>query len=463
MTSLYPAAMNPYRCPRPTRPLDAVVEIPGSKSITNRALAAAALADGVSILTGALLAEDTRLMIDALRALGIAITLDEATCTLEVTGCGGHPPVDEAELLCGNSGTTLRFLTALCAAGYGNYRLDGTPRMRQRPVGSLVVALRALGAKVEFHDIEGFPPLTVHAEHLHGGQVVLDASVSSQFVSALMLAAPCAGDDVFLELLPPVVSRPYLDMTSRVMDAFGVSVISQAADAAGVTTSAENKTLAHRLTREGSAKVIIPAPQRYEARVYPIEPDASNACYFLAAPAVAGGRVTVKGLTSASIQGDASFTRVLEMLGCSVESHADGVTIGGPPACKKLNALDIDLNAMPDQAQTLAVLALFAEGPTTIRNVANLRVKETDRLSALACELRTLGAQVEERADGLTILPPVRLTPAAIETYDDHRMAMSFALAGLGVEGVAISNPGCCAKTFPEFFRTWDRMLSPSR
>ncbi len=430
--------MNSYRCPRPTRPLDAVVEIPGSKSITNRALAAAALADGVSILTGALLADDTRLMIDALRALGIAITLDEATCTLEVTGCGGHLPVDEADLVCGNSGTTLRFLTALCAAGYGTYRLDGTPRMRQRPVGSLVDALRALGAKVEFHDRDGFPPLTVHAEHLRGGEVVMDASVSSQFVSALMLAAPCAGDDVFLELLPPVVSRPYLDMTTRVMDAFGVSVVAQAAGAAG------------------STKIIIPAPQRYEARVYPIEPDASNACYFLAAPAVAGGRVTVKGLTRASIQGDAAFTRVLEMLGCGVESHADGLTISGPPAGKKLNALDIDLNAMPDQAQTLAVLALFAEGPTTIRNVANLRVKETDRLSALACELRKLGAQVEERADGLTIVPPEKLTPATIDTYDDHRMAMSFALAGLGVEGVVISDPDCCAKTFPEFFAVWD-------
>ncbi|MCC7291565.1 MAG: 3-phosphoshikimate 1-carboxyvinyltransferase [Phycisphaerales bacterium] len=458
--------MNPYRCPRPTRPLDAVVEIPGSKSITNRALVAAALADGVSILRGALLAEDTRLMIDALRALGIAITIDEASCALEVSGCGGHLPADEADLFCGNSGTTLRFLTALCAAGYGTYRLDGTARMRQRPVGSLVDALRALGAKVEFEQQEGFPPLTVHAEHLRGGELRMDASVSSQFVSAMMLAAPCAGDDVLLELLPPVVSRPYLDTTWRVMDAFGVAVIAQPPCAAGVLTGAAGPTPTCHATRDGSAKIIIPAPQRYEARVYPIEPDASNACYFLAAPAVAGGRVTVKGLTRASIQGDAAFTQVLENLGCRVESRADGMTVTGPPAGTKLHSLDIDLNAMPDQAQTLAVLALFADGPTTIRNVANLRVKETDRLAALERELRKLGAHVEEREDGLTILPPAPIRPATIETYDDHRMAMSFALAGLGVEGVVISDPGCCAKTLPEFFAVWDaciRSRNPQR
>ncbi len=431
--------MESHRCQAAVGPLDAVAELPGSKSLTNRALAAAALADGTSLLTGILVAEDTRLMIDALAALGVRTTLDEAGCAAEVTGCRGQLPESEAELFCGNSGTTIRFCAALSALGCGHYLLDGVQRMRQRPISGLVDALKPLGVAVEYLGEQGYPPLTIHAGGLSGGHVAFHDSESSQFISALLLAAPYATRDVLVDVTGTVPSAPYLRMTTAVMDRFGVPVIEQ--------------------YHPKEAKFIVPAPQRYQAVSYHVEPDASNATYFLAAPAVAGGRVTVKGLGTASIQGDVHFVDVLEEMGCAIERQPDRTTVIGPPEGKRLRGVDVDLNAMPDTVQTLAVVALFAAGPTTIRNVANLRVKETDRLAALARELTKLGAAVDETQSGLTVHPPEGIRPASIDTYNDHRMAMSFAVAGMACDGLQINDPACCRKTFPDFFERFGRLV----
>lgn len=431
-----------YNCKPADRPLDAVVTVPGSKSITNRALIVAALADGTSILSNLLLADDTRLMFEALRSLGIRITVDESECLAEVSGCRGLLPVSESKLDCGNAGTVMRFCTALVSLGQGRFELDGVARMRQRPIGGLVDVLQALGAGVEFLDRQGYPPLAVHANGLTGGHIEFRSPPSSQFVSAVLLVAPYAARDVLVDVTGKVTSKPYLRLTASVMGAFGVPVIAQ--------------------YRQDEAKFIVAAPQRYGATTYAVEPDASNSTYFLAAPAIAGGRITVEGLGTASDQGDARFVDVLERMGCLIERKPDRLTVYGPENDAPLHGIDIDLNDMPDTVQTLAVLALFADGPTTIRNVANLRVKETDRLAALQKELTKLGAHVEERPDGLKIEPPRMIAPATIDTYNDHRMAMSFVLAGLRAEGVIIRNPGCSAKTFPDFFQRFEGLATVS-
>lgn len=430
--------MDEYVCQPASAPLDASVRLPGSKSITNRALIIAALADGHSLLTDILLADDTRLMLEALRSLGIAVTLDEAGPHAEVSGCGGHLPATEANISCGNAGTVMRFGAALAATGFGTFELDGVERMRARPIGDLVDALRMLGCGVEFLGVEGYPPIRVYARGLRGGEVAFAAPSSSQFISALLLAAPCAGQDVFIEIAGPVPSVPYLKMTTSVMDRFGVAVVERyEADA---------------------VRFVVAAPQRYTGCTFAVEPDASNATYFLAAAAVAGGRVTVEGLGTDSVQGDARFVDVLERMGCAVEREPTRLTVTAPADGAPLRGIDVDLNEMPDTVQTLAATAMFADGPTRIRNVANLRVKETDRIAALATELTRLGATIDERPDGLTIHPPKQIKPATLDTYDDHRMAMSLALVGLRVPGVVIRDPGCCAKTFPDFFDRWRRL-----
>lgn len=433
--------MTDHACQPLAGPLDATVTLPGSKSITNRALVAAALADGQSVLSGALLAEDTWLMIEALRSLGVPVTVDEAGRAIEVSGCRGHIPESEARLFCGNSGTTIRFCTAVAALGQGRYELDGISRMRQRPIGGLVAAIRSLGGGIECLGREGFPPIVVHACGLRGGEVLFESPESSQLVSALLLASPGARGDVLIEVRGDVPSVPYLRMTSEVMAAFGVTVLAQ-------DSSEEN----------GAARFIIETPQRYQGRNFRIEPDASNATYFWAAAAVAGGRVRVEGLGSDSIQGDVRFVDVLERMGCRAEREAGSITVHGPAPGERLRGIDVDLNEMPDTAQTLAVTALFADGPTTIRNVGTLRVKETDRIAALATELRKFGAEVEELPDALVVAPPADLAGLGagerigVETYNDHRMAMSLAVAGLRVSGVVIRGKECVGKTFPEFF-----------
>jgi len=434
--------MDTYRCQVVSGPLDAVVRVPGSKSITNRALIVAALADGTSLLSEVLLAKDTRLMIDALRGLGIAVTVDESDCRVEVTGCRGHIPEGSAKLLCENAGTVMRFCAALTALGYGRYELDGSERMRQRPIGALAAVLQTLGTGIEYQSKEGFPPLVVHAKGLSGGHVAFHSPESSQFVSALLLVAPYASRDLFIDVTGNVTSAPYLKMTTALMLAFGVSVVEQ--------------------YEADRARLVVEAPQRYRGETYTIEPDASNATYFLAAAAVVGGRVTVKGLGVDSIQGDVRFVDVLEQMGCAVERHPDRISVCGPPEGKRLRGIEVDLNHMPDTVQTLAAVAMFADGPTVIRNVANLRAKETDRLAALSRELAKVGAALEEWPDGLRIVPPATLRPAEINTYDDHRMTMSFAVLGLKCAGLVIRDPDCCAKTFPDFFERFETLVAGS-
>ncbi len=428
-----------YQCQLAAGPIHGSVSLPGSKSITNRALIVAALADGTSVLQDILLAEDTELMIEALRALDISITIDSADHIAEVSGCSGLLRSCEAEIFCGNSGTTLRFCLALAAIGQGQFKLDGIERMRERPIGALVEALCQLGVGMAYDGQEGFPPVVVHSNGLRGGQVSIDSPESSQFISALLLASPYAAQDIMMEVTGLIPSRPYLAMTTNVMNDFGVSVLTHFNDD----------------TRE--ARFIVEAPQRYKSRTYAVEPDASNASYFLAVPAVIGGAMTIQGLGTSSVQGDVRFVDVLEQMGCEVTRQPDSLTVTRR-SDSLLTGIDVDLNDMPDTVPTLAVLALFASGQTTIRNVASLRVKETDRLAAVTKELRKIGAQVDEQEDSLRITPPTELCAANIETYNDHRMAMSFALAGLQVPGLTIQNPNCCAKTFPDFFQRFEKI-----
>ncbi|MFQ5805142.1 MAG: 3-phosphoshikimate 1-carboxyvinyltransferase [Phycisphaerae bacterium] len=419
----------------PVGPVDAVVRLPGSKSLTNRYLLCMALADGHSTLRAASLSDDALRMIDGLRRLGIHVELHDDAELIEIRGCRGQIPAGEAELDAGNAGTAMRFLTALACLGRGRYRLDGSARMRERPIGQLVGALQELGAGIGHDEAEGYPPLTMVARGLAGGQVELVSPLSSQFVSALLMVAPYATRDVLIRITGEVLSRPYMDMTIKVMRSLGVEV----------------------LASDDFDRFVVPATQRYRADDIAIEPDASAATYFWAAAAISGGRVRVRGLSCRSLQGDAGFVDVLERMGCQVEEREDALGVKGPPA-GTLRGIDIDLNAMPDAAQTLAVVALFATGPTRISNVANLRIKETDRLAALESELIRLGARVEMSGDGLTITPPAQITPAAIETYDDHRMVMSFALVGLGADGIVVKGADCVSKSFPDFFGALARL-----
>jgi 3-phosphoshikimate 1-carboxyvinyltransferase len=416
-----------------SQPIDRTVRLPGSKSLSNRALLIAAVAQGASKISGLLLADDTHLMLDALRSLGIAIRTDEDRRQAVVQGRGGGWPNAEADIFCGNAGTVMRFLTAACCIGHGDYRLDGVARMRARPIGGLVDALRDLGAMVGYEENDGCCPLTIRARGLRGGTVRLDSPLSSQFVSALLMVAPRAARDVMIDIAGPLPSRPFVDMTLGVMDAFGVSVV-----------------------EDRARKFIIPCGQMYRPIDYEVEPDATAASYFFAAAAMTGGRLTVEGLGLQSRQGDAAFVEVLKKMGCRVERTEQATTVWGPPG--RLCGVDVDLNDMPDVAQTLAVLAAFAHGPTHIRNVANLRIKETDRLDALATQLGRLGVETEVREDSITIRPDTPPVAAAIDTYDDHRMAMSFALAGLRLHGVRIRHPDCVAKTFPAFFDLWSEL-----
>ncbi len=413
-------------------PVRGSIRPPGSKSITNRALVCAALAKGPSVLRGALDSEDTQVMIAALGELGIGVAVEDRGRTLRVSGCGGAIPATRAELFVANSGTTMRFLTAMVAAGNGEFRLDGVARMRERPMGDQVAAMRALGVDVACEGPNECPPIVVRASGLRGGQASIGGSTSSQFLSGLMMAAPYAAVDVELIVADGLVSVPYVAMTRRVMEEFGGEAA--AADDYGT--------------------IRVSHTRRYVGREYAIEPDASAASYFLAASAITGGRVTIEGLSRDSLQGDVAFAKCLEDMGAVVTFAADSISVEGRP----LAGIDVDMNAISDTVPTLAVAALFAEGPTHIRNVAHIRHKETDRIAAVACELRKLGAMVEESPDGLRISPgPLR--GAAIDTYNDHRMAMSFAVAGLRVPRLRINDPGCVGKTYPEFFEDLGRLV----
>ena len=413
-------------------PVDATVRVPGSKSLTNRALAVAALADGASALDGALVAEDRAVMAEGLRRLGIPV-IGEGT-EVRVEGAGGRIPAAVADLDLRLSGTAIRFLTAICALGAGRYRLDGTARMRERPIADLLAALRALGADVHDETGSGCPPVVVRGRGLPGGTARVAGGRSSQYLSALLIAAPAARGPVRLEVEGTLLSRPFVDMTLQVMAAFGVEV-----------------------ERDGYHAFQV-QPRRYRPRRYEVEADAMAAGYVWAAAAVTGGRVRTPGVGAGSAQGDRRLADVLAEMGCTTLWSEDGCEVRGPTGA--LRGGVFDLNDMPDQAQTLAVCALFADRPVRIENVWNLRIKETDRLHALARELARLGARVDEEEDALTVHPlgPGDAVPAVIETYGDHRMAMAFAVAGLRLDGLALRDPGCVAKTYPGFFADWERL-----
>jgi 3-phosphoshikimate 1-carboxyvinyltransferase len=417
---------------QPTGPLHARIRPPGSKSLTNRALICAALAEGDSVLPGALDSEDTRVMMEALRRLGIAVAHDRPSRTIRLSGCGGRLRATPVQIDVANSGTSLRFLTALLTLGQGMFRLDGSPRMRQRPVQDLLDALAQLGGQAVSELGTGCPPVVLAAHGLPGGKATIAGNISSQFLSGLLMAAPYARSPVEIVVAGELVSQPYVEMTLAVMRAFGVSP-----------------------QTEGLSRFRVAAGQGYRGRHYPIEPDASAASYFFAAAAIAGGSVTVEGLSRRSLQGDVAFCECLRQMGCRVDYAADAITVTGGP----LVGIQADMNAVSDTVQTLAAVALRAHGPTTITGVAHIRHKETDRIAALAAELRKLGAEVDQRPDGLRITPGTR-RGAVIETYDDHRMAMSMAIVGLAQPGVVIRDPGCTAKTYPEFFDDLRRLTS---
>lgn len=412
-----------------TEPVRGSIRPPGSKSLTNRALITAALASGTTKLTGVLASDDTRVMVESLNRLGIPVAHDVENHTMEINGCGGQPPAVKADLWLENSGTSIRFLTAFCALGQGEYRLDGNERMRERPISHLVQSLKLFGVDIECELGTDCPPVTMNAHGLNGGHTTLAGNISSQYLSALLMAAPCASSNVDIEVTGELVSQPYIDMTMGVMAQFGATV---------------SCSEPHRFSV---------APQQYKAANYAIEPDASAASYFFAAAAITGGEVTVEGLSSYALQGDVNFVEALQQMGCEVVYGDDSITVRGGKLC----GVDIDMNAISDTAQTLAVVALFAEGPTHIRNVGHMRHKETDRVAAVVNEVRRLGITAEELDDGLTIVPG-ELQPATIQTYDDHRMAMSFALAGLRTEGIQIADPSCTGKTYPHFFSDLEKL-----
>jgi 3-phosphoshikimate 1-carboxyvinyltransferase len=422
---------------RPRGALDAIVRVPGSRSLTNRALVAAALAAGESTLAGALESDDTEAMRGCLEAFGVRVVQDGPRFT--IAGCGGALRAPTRALDARASGTTARFVTALATLAPGPSVIDGTARMRERPIDDLVRALVGLGARVEVLGRNGCPPVRVHGGGLPGGSATIDARRSSQYVSAVLLAAPCAKDDVTLDFVDDVlVSGPYVEMTLAVMRAFGAEA--GWAGGAGAVP----------------ARLFVRAGVPYRPTRYAVEPDASSAAYPLCAAAIAGGRVRVSGLPGASSQADVALLDVLARMGCAAVRGDDFVEVRGP-AAGGLRGIEVDMNALPDAVLAVAVVALFAHGRTTIRNVANLRLKETDRLAALERELCKLGARAEAGRDWLSIEPgPLR--PAEIDTYQDHRMAMAFALAGLRVPGVAIRDPACVAKTWPDYFEALERL-----
>jgi 3-phosphoshikimate 1-carboxyvinyltransferase len=420
-------------------PLDATVRPPGSKSLTNRALVCAALAEGRSVLDGALFADDTEAMAAALVALGAVVNGDPAAERIEVIGTGGQLAPGPVDLDVRLSGTTSRFLLPVVALGTGRYRVDGRPPLRARPMGPVVDGIRTLGATVEDEATPGHLPLTVVAPGgLAGGTVRVAGDGSSQFLTALMLAAPYAAGGARLVLTSPLVSRPYVEMAAAVMAEFGAECTLRL-DGGGP---------------EGHGEVVV-SPGHYVATAHRVEPDASAASYFLAAAAICGGRVTVDGLGSASLQGDVRFAHVLGRMGARVDmaERSTTVTMNGP-----LRGLgDVDLSELPDTAQTLAVVAAFADRPTRVRGVGFIRGHETDRIAAVVTELRRCGIDADEQDDGFVVRPGTP-RPAVVETYHDHRMAMSFALLGLRVPGITIAEPGCVAKTFPGYWRALDAL-----
>ncbi|MHB1117757.1 bifunctional 3-phosphoshikimate 1-carboxyvinyltransferase/cytidylate kinase [Sideroxydans sp.] len=402
--------------------------LPGSKSISNRVLLLAALSEGVTVVRDLLKSDDTDRMLEALAALGIAVEALGGNA-YRITGCAGDFPNKDATLFLGNAGTAFRPLTAALALSGGSYELSGVARMHERPIGDLVDALRQLGARIEYLGNEGFPPLRISPSKLAGDTAQVRGDVSSQFLTGLLMALPLLGRTVKVAVVGELISKPYIEITLAMMARFGVTVL-----------------------RDGWRSFTVAAGSRYVSpqEIY-VEGDASSASYFLAAGAIGGGSVRVEGVGADSVQGDKRFAEELAKMGARITMGPNWMEASGP-AEGKLKSIDLDCNHIPDAAMTLAVAALFADGTTTLRNIASWRVKETDRIAAMATELRKVGATVQEGADYIRITPPAQFEHAAIDTYDDHRMAMCFSLAAFGGAGVRINDPKCVAKTFPDYF-----------
>ncbi len=426
---------------KPVLHVEGMVRLPGSKSISNRTLLLAALAKGTTRIMDLLASDDTLVMLNALTALGVKWTQIEGSQNYVIEGANGVFPVKKVDLFMGNAGTAIRPLTAALAAMDGDYILRGVARMHERPIGDLVDALNDAGADIEYTGTEGYPPLHIKRGHIHSHRLKVRGNVSSQFLTALLMAAPLMArkHDVTIEVVGELISQPYIEITLNMMQRFGVEV-----------------------NHEGWQSFTLEAGKFYQSPdSIHVEGDASSASYFLAAGAIAGGPVRVEGVSKDSIQGDVRFVEALQQMGATItygdnwiESKSDGI----------LKAIDADFNHIPDAAMTIAVVALYANGPSTLRNIGSWRVKETDRITAMATELRKLGATVEEGVDSLRITPPEHLQAATIDTYDDHRMAMCFSLASLdgaarrGSE-VRINDPQCVAKTFPEYFDVFSKIM----
>jgi len=410
-------------------PLSATIRVPGSKSLTNRALLIAALADGTTRITNALFSDDSNYFATALKTLGFDIQLDDESIQITVTGLGGKIPAKQAELFIGNAGTAARFLSAFLTLGNGEYVLDGDSRMRERPIEDLIHALTQLGAELEATN--NCPPVKVFASGLPGGRTKIAGNISSQFLSALLMIAPYAKAPIEIEVTTELNSKPYVDMTIAIMQDFGVEI-----------------------ERQGYERFVI-RPSFYFPLSYSIESDASAASYFFAAPAICGGTVRIENISRNSKQGDIAFLDILGQMGCTIREVDNSIEVTGTTS---LRGIDIDMRDIPDTAQTLATIAPFASSPTRIRGIASARVKETDRIHATCIELERLGMRVEEHEDGMTIYPCDKIQPATIQTYNDHRMAMAFSLIGLRVGGVSIENPSCVSKTFPKFFEVLDSL-----
>jgi 3-phosphoshikimate 1-carboxyvinyltransferase len=419
------------------------VRLPGSKSISNRVLLLAALAEGETTITNLLDSDDTRVMLAALEQLGVKLKRDGDTCI--VSGTRGAFTARTADLFLGNAGTAVRPLTAALAVNGGDYRVHGVPRMHERPIGDLVDGLRQIGAKIDYEANEGYPPLRIRpAKIAVDAPIRVRGDVSSQFLTALLMTLPLVKTEsgvTTVEVAGELISKPYIDITIKLMARFGIEV-----------------------ERIGWERFTVPAGQRYKSPgQIMVEGDASSASYFLAAGALGGGPLRVEGVGRASIQGDVGFATALMKMGANVSMGDDWIEVRGVGHDHgKLEPVDMDFNLIPDAAMTIAVAALFADGTTRLRNIASWRVKETDRIAAMATELRKVGAKVEEGEDYLVVTPPARLTPgAAIDTYDDHRMAMCFSLVSLGGVPVRINDPKCVGKTFPDYFERFTALAKP--
>ena len=411
-------------------PLHATVRVPGSKSLTNRALLIASLANGRTRLTNALFSDDSCYFAKALQTLGLDVRLDEPNNEMTIIGLGGTIPSKKAELFIGNAGTAARFLSAFLTLGSGEYVLDGDARMRERPIQDLIDALNQLGVELEAKN--NCPPVEIFARGLPGGKTKIAGNISSQFLSALLMVAPYARSVVEIEVVTELNSKPYVDMTLSIMKDFGVEV-----------------------ERQAYERFIVHPASYLPITNYPIESDASAASYFFAAPAICGGTVHVENISRESKQGDIVFLDILQQMGCLITKGENFIEVTG---ANTLMGVDTDMRDISDTAQTLAAIAPFASSPTRIRGIASARVKETDRVHATCTELIRLGVRVEEYEDGMTIYPCEKLQPATIQTYNDHRMAMAFSLIGLRVDEIVIENPSCVSKTFPNFFDVLDTL-----